>query len=82
MPNHNIGVTRQFSGAKSYCASQSRDISRLTWIIYRCNSASIKSIFQHKLRMSALCILITPAYNSAYAKRTLLKWIRNYALHK
>lgn len=63
-------------------ASQCCAIIRLMWVIYRHNSASIKSIFQQKPRMSALCILIMPAYNSARAKCTLLKWIQNYALHK
>lgn len=54
----------------------------LTWIIYRPNSATIKSIFQQKPRMLAPCILIMPAYMSAYSKCTLLKQIQNYAFHK
>lgn len=76
------GLLYHSLGAKSYCASQYCDITRLTWIMYRHNSASIKSIFQQKPRMSTLCILIMPDYNSAYAKCTLLKWIQNYASYK
>ena len=82
MPNHNIWVTVQFSWSKELLCKPNSDITRLTWIIYRHNSASIKSIFQQKLRISALCILIMPAYDSAYATCTLLKWIQNYALRK
>lgn len=79
-PQH-MGYRTVLMEQRLLCKSNS-DITRLTWIIYRHNSASIKSIFQQKLRMSALCILIMPTYDSAYAKCTLLKWIQNYALHK
>lgn len=55
---------------------------RPPWMRCRCDSASINSVFQRKPGVSALRILIMPAYNSVYAECILLKWIRNHALHK